>query len=241
MRNLSLFLKADATASPLFIAWLDMAVSDKDDINDVLDWDPETVSQELHDEFKVAIPRINFHKIMACKELVRTDHFYKHLPSFISLCNVLSGTTLNTEEFDPADSEECAWGITEALLLCPPEDIDNAFSDDIVDYVSKVLSSEGYLTAPDILKVGNLKDEVERVATEWSDDPAIHATIWSNNTDKANNIKKLIQGRLGQMVSELKSLHLTQGSSQGIVEKLSEEVSKWSSNEQNTEGRHLAS
>ena len=129
-----LLLNPDLAATGLLIIVMDRLGSD------VLQWDPETISLELSQELGVELPPANFNKLMAAIELVTSDVFYTSLPDFIRLCNVLYNGTLSALAFDPADAAEIAWGITEALLIWPPED-----NDDPVSYT--------HLTLPTILLV----------------------------------------------------------------------------------------
>jgi hypothetical protein len=85
-------------------------------------WSPETIRLETEEDFGVKWSNRNFDRLMAGVVLVTTDRFYKDLPDFIALCNCLSGSAASPGVFDPADAAECAWGITEALLLGPPDD-----------------------------------------------------------------------------------------------------------------------
>src|SRR4051812_29132260 len=90
---------------------------------EALSWAPETIRTEMASEYGVALPPACFDRLMAAVTVITTDYFYKSLTRFIDLCNVLSfGGTFDPSVFDPADPYECAWGISEALLLSPPEE-----------------------------------------------------------------------------------------------------------------------
>ncbi len=128
-----------------------------------LDWDPMTIQSEIEQDFGVKVERSVFDRLMAGIAILTTDSFYKSLPDFIALCNVLAGDSYDPAVFDPADSAEIAWGMSEGMLISPPEDDEeNPFSEDIVNYIAQTLKSEGLLTPPDVLKVG-MKEEFSKI------------------------------------------------------------------------------
>ena len=86
-----------------------------------LEWDPMTIRHEIEEDNNIRLSNKNFNKLMAAINVATTDQFYTSLPEFIDLCNILSGDVLDPRWFDPADPGECAWGITEALFISPPD------------------------------------------------------------------------------------------------------------------------
>ena len=115
-----------------------------------LQYDPETVQLEIEESLNTQIRPSNFNKLMAAAQIVQGDDFYTDLPTFIDLCNALYNGTFNPGSFDPADAIEMACGITDAMLLWPPEDLENPFSDAIVQYAAATIKDEGINTPPDI-------------------------------------------------------------------------------------------
>src|SRR5262245_58736209 len=96
-----------------------------------LDWAPETIYMEIEDDFGVKMPERNFDKLMAGIYLISSDSFYKSLPDFIEICNVLAGHGVTPGQFEPVALDDMAWGLTEALLISPPDDRDtDPFSDE---------------------------------------------------------------------------------------------------------------
>ena len=80
-------------------------------------WAPETIKLQLYDNTQVEVPSVNLSKIMAGIAVLTTDSFYRNLPRFIHLCNAIADQDYNPFIFDPADSHEMAWSITEVMLL----------------------------------------------------------------------------------------------------------------------------
>jgi len=187
-------------------------------------WDPMTIHEEVQDDFNVRLPQPVFDRLMAAIAVVTTDAFYRSLPDFIHLCNILGGDDYDPTVFDPADAAECAWGITESLLLSPPEDDDeDPFSDEIVAYIGEVIAEEGMIKPPDILRIG-LKDGgralIDRVNYDYSDDPVMFQAIWDMEKSRTDDINNMIKARLGRLVQQLEGLPLDNGNTKDVVERL---------------------
>jgi len=150
---------------------------------------------------------------------VTSDRFYKSLPDFIELCNILSGDAVQPGVFAPADALECAWGITEALLLSPPDDDDEEpFVPDIRGYIGEVAKSEGLLSLPDILRIG-IQDEDwrARVNYEFSDDPIMFDSIYQAEAGKVEEINSIIGARLSMLVRQVEALPLKNGNASKLA------------------------
>lgn len=210
-------------ATPLLVLWLDAYVvgEDKAGQAEVLAWDPETVRLEIEDDFKVSVPQPVLDKLFAAREIVTTDRFFTSLPDFVAFCNVLSGATFDPTEFDPADAAECAWGITEALLLDPPDDATReVFAPDIVAYVGHAVAEEGILDPPDVLRLAGPPGRAARAAAAWADDPALAAEIVARDAAKGAAITRGVRDRLRLLTRQLEALSLARGDTAEIVEKL---------------------
>ena len=182
-----------------------------------LEWDPETISMEIAEDFRITLPRINHDKLMSAILVVTTDRFYKLLPDFITVCNVFSGTPFDPGEFDPADALECAWGITEVLLLDPPEE-DDPFTEEIRRYVGKVVEDEGLLDPPDVLKLGIRSQPLP--GSDFSEDPVMFQAIWGAEKRKSDDIRQAIRSRLGLLLKQMKALPLREGKTDDLIKQL---------------------
>jgi hypothetical protein len=131
----------------------------------------------------------------------------------VALANVLAGDEFDPSVFDPADSAECAWAITEALLLSPPDDDDpEPFSPEVRTYVGKVLRDEGYVTPPDVLKIALDGDFAEHVRYSFADDPEMFSGIHDVQAGKTQEIESVIREGLSELLDQLKALPLQHGS-----------------------------
>jgi len=189
---------------------------------DMLVWDPETIKMEVEELLGAPVPPGVFNKLMAAIELVTTDGFYKDLPTFIRLCNTLYNGTLNLEEFDPADAAEIAWGITEALLIWPPEtQEEEPFAPKIIGYIAHALEQEGIMTPPDVLRLGAPDTALwDRVNAEFSDDPAMFNAVRDIERAKGEEIDALVKERLRYVLELLEALPLQNGTATGAVQNM---------------------
>lgn len=176
-------------------------------------WHASTFRSMLEERFGVRLPKVNLDKLMAAVTVVTTDLFWKNADRFIVLANVLAGDEFAPGEFEIADSAECAWAITEALILDPPDDDDpEPFSDDIRYYIGAVLRDEGYVTPPDVLRVAIDSDLADRVRYSFSDDPEMFSGIYAVQQSKTDDVETVLRDCLLELRDQLRSLPLENGS-----------------------------
>jgi len=186
-----------------------------------LTWDPTTITLEIEDEFNVDLPQLSLDKLIVGIQLLTTDRFYKSLPDFISFCNVLSGDTYRPDMWDPADAEEVAWGVTEALLIYPPEDDDDEpFTDEIRAYIGATLDREGLINPPDILRIALRQARVSPSIDDFSDDPTMFNAIYDLEEGKRADIENTIRMRTKMLAAQFRALKLENGNVDQIVKML---------------------
>lgn len=183
-----------------------------------LEWDPTTITLEIEKEFDIDLPQLAFDKLMAGIQILTTDKFYSSLPDFINFCNILSGTTYRPDMWDPADAEEIAWGITEAILIYPPEDdIEEPFNEEIRAYIGGVLDSEGLINPPDILRIALRTARVSPSITDFSDDPTMFNAIYDLEEGKRQDIEQSIRQQTKTLAAQFHALNLKNGNTDQIV------------------------
>ncbi|NDD52479.1 hypothetical protein EBZ39_01125 [bacterium] len=188
---------------------------------EALDWDPATITLEIEEEFDVELPQLALDKLLVAIQILTTDKFFKSLPDFVTFCNVMGGDTYRPDMWDPADAEEAAWGITEALLISPPEDDDNEpFTDEVRGYIGAVLDSEGIINAPDILRVALRAARVSPNITDFSDDPAMFNAVYDFEADKTEDINQSIRLKTNLLIKQLTALDLKNGNTEYVVKML---------------------
>lgn len=183
-------------------------------------WDPETLLMQIEEDFGVKLPQQNFDKLQTALQLITGEDFYKALPDFITYCNVLNGDLFDPRTWDPADATEIAWGVTEALLISPPEE-DEPFTDEIRSYIGEVLDAEGIMQPPDILRLAlRGSDPAATVQAEFTDDPDMFASIYEFEQGKTDSINQYVRGHLGALSTQLASLPLRGGDATDAVQRL---------------------
>lgn len=194
---------------------------------EALDWDPATITLEIEEEFNVDLPQPALDKLMSAITILTTDNFYRSLPDFIMICNVLSGDTYRPDTFDPADSAEIAWGLTEGLLIAPPDENEpEPFSDEIRAYIGAVLDDEGIINAPDILQIALRRANVSDAANQFSDDPEMFTAIYDVEAGKADEINNIVRQKATMLIEQLQAVKLVNGSTEAVAEALSESLNR---------------
>jgi hypothetical protein len=194
---------------------------------EALQWDPATIVLEVEEEFSVDLPQAAIDKLITAINILTSDAFYNNLPDFIVFCNILSGDTYRPDMFDPADSAEVAWGITEALLIAPPEDSSTGpFSDEIRGYIGAVLDSEGIINAPDVLQIAIRRANVSDAANQFSDDPLMFSAIYETEAGKSAEINEILRKKASMLIEQLRALQLNNGTTGAAVKMLSESLNR---------------
>ena len=184
-------------------------------------WHPTTFRTMLEEKFGVKLPQANVDKLMAAVTVVTTDLFFTRVDRFITLANILAGDEFDPGVWEKADSVECAWAITEALLLDPPDpDNPEPFSDEIRTYVGLVLRDEGYVTPPDVLKIALDGDFSDKVRYNFSDDPEMFEGIYAVQQEKAAEVESVLRDALTELSQQLQSLPLKEGSTDEVLKRI---------------------
>jgi hypothetical protein len=179
-------------------------------------WDPEVIKDEVELTAGLELPRGNLHRLLAGITLRTTDRFYRHLDSFVALCNVLSGDHFDPSRPDEADAFEVAWGITEALILAPPgQDLgEEPFADSVCQYVRAAAEDEGLLEPPDVLRLGGVPEPFR------SDDPAEEAEVLAAARARAADLRAALRDRLELLLGQVEALPLEHGNAKALAQGL---------------------
>ena len=172
---------------------------------DAINWAPATIAMEIHDDFGVDCNRVVFDKLMCSIQLLTSNRFFVSLPDFCKICVSLAG---EPDAYLP-DAGDCAWGITEALLISPP-DKDEPFVEEIRAYIGEALRLEGILNPPDVLRIA-LRDKGEllsQLSYDYSDDPDMFQVIASTEKQKTDNINQMVKIRMRKMLEQMSKLPL---------------------------------
>jgi hypothetical protein len=218
----SLLLAEESYATPLILMLLDHYGTD------LLNWAPETIRLEIEQDFQLKLPKITIDKIMAAITILTTNYFYKDVTRFVEICNILAGDEFQPDEFEPADASEMLVGITEALLLYPPNEDpeDTEFSAEIREYISQVLKEEGILKPFDVLRFAFTQDASGKVDLEYADDPEMYSAIYNMQQEKTGDLRTVYLENMQGLMDQLKVLPLSNGSTSAVVSQLQQIVSR---------------
>lgn len=188
-------------------------------------WHPTTFRTMIEEHFGVRLPKANLDKLLTAITLITTDLFFKNVDRFIIMANILAGDEFDPTQFEIADSVECAWAITEALLLDPPDDADpEPFSDDVRHYIGFVLREEGYITPPDVLKIAIDGDFKDHVRYNFSDDPEMFSGIYAVQQGKTEEVETVLRENLIALQQQLNMLPLDNGSTAELEQRIAQMV-----------------
>ena len=115
---------------------------------DIYKWDPITLDKEIQDTFEVEFPKLNADKLQAIITSLTTDRFFRDWQAFTAICEVLNGDNTVLDLADPLTAPEMAWGVIEQRLN---DDSNQPFTEEVRRYVGAVLSTYGFVDAPDHL------------------------------------------------------------------------------------------
>jgi hypothetical protein len=190
------------------------------------DWDPLTIKMEFEADYGAQVPPENLLKIATGAALCTSDVFYRDLPRFINICNVLSGSPVDLETFDPADPFEILAGVMEAVILWPPENLSEPFSAEIQGYVAEVLKRSGIFAPVDVLRNFFKLEQTYKAAEQWGDDPDLYSEIYDNQKNKTKQLKQLVVEHFSSLREQLMRLHLRNGNVSAILTQLDKAMSQ---------------
>lgn len=190
--------------------------------SEALSWAPETIRRELEEDFQLKLPKYTLDKIMSGISLITTNYFYKDVTKFVEICNILAGDEFQPDEFEPADTGEILFGITEALLLWPPNDDkeDTEFSAEIQEYIRQVMQEEGIYKPFDVLRFAIQDDTASKIDADYADDPEMYQAIFEMQQSKENELKTMLYENIEALTKQVELLPLKSGDTKKVVESL---------------------
>jgi hypothetical protein len=141
-------------------------------------------------------------QLLLARALLTTNDFFVRLPFFIFISKGLAGPC--PAEFEPADVTECAWGVTEAVLIFPPDGpLGKAFAPEIRHYIAEMLRTEGFVKPPSILStiVADIQTAVDAPMDE-----ATYASAYDRQRTRTRNVDDLMKEKLRELQGQLQLL-----------------------------------
>lgn len=188
---------------------------------EALNWHPAVIRQEIAQTVGTTPNDLVFDKLMAAITIVTTDLFFKSADAFQVIASAITGGGFSPDQFDPPDAAECAWAVTEAMLLDPQDDNPEPFSLDVCRLIGRILRNEGYLSPPDVLRIAiGPEDDSGRLREDYGDDPETLAMIQAGQEQKNQEINETIKDGLSSLLQQIESLTLITGNGRGFASKL---------------------
>lgn len=184
-------------------------------------WTPTTIKLELEQDYQVKLPSFTLDKIMAAITLLTSNFFFTDIYKFIDICNILTGDDFTPGVFNPADALEVLLGVTEAILIWPPNsDEELNFSAEIREYIRQVLDEEGIVKPFDVLSLALNDDNAAQVDLDYADDPEMFQAIYETQQSKVSELKLVYKENLESLVQQLENLPLENGNTEEMVKRL---------------------
>lgn len=175
---------------------------------DFFNWEPDTLLLETQSVWKVQPPSINRDKIWALVTEITTNLFYQNLDAFNHVCNALSGSNADFQNWDPVNVRQMCWGIAEVSLADPPEKGDE-FSEEIKIYMRERLEFEGFSKVPKLLKdFVKLPDRSQSINETLTSDAIGFKSYWDAQQRKLLEIDEWCQDRMNRIIVLLGTLPL---------------------------------
>jgi hypothetical protein len=201
-----LFKSEGAFAASLLVAAIDVLTVE------MFGWSPETIEVELSEYAGADIPQRCMDKLMAAMYIANSNEFWTSLPTFVDLVNVLNDDLAPAGTWDIATTKECAWAISEALLIAEPEHFDpndrkTLLNKDIRGYIQQMMKREGYDFVPAALS-GYIEAPDVDDARFFSEDPMMYETFSQISDEKTKSIDHYVRERLLRLNKQIDTLTL---------------------------------
>jgi len=179
---------------------------------EVFEWEAETLTGALKEDFGVELHRVNADKLFSLMVALSTNQFQTSAEIFSQTCMALNNIPVDFSTFTPPDTYTMAWGVAEVVLNDPPsqENGTSAFSDEVAGFAGMIMAEEGVWVAPKTLAFAEFSrsNPVLDLQTIYADDPDLVAAALANQQRNANDIEQFVSGRIKSLVAELASLPL---------------------------------
>lgn len=219
MKLRRLFGGDDSFASSLLLAVWDLFGPE------CQDWDIDIFSIEIPAATGAQLSEDARDKLAAAMFLLGRDDFYHDIDAFVNICNVLSGSGPIWTDFDPADAFEVAWGINEAMLIYPPSNPEDPFSEEIKGYIRQVTEAEGFPYPPDVLKLGYVGHSIADPLSTLADDPVAYEAFSKNQHQETEDFIIDLQQRWEKLLQQIMQLPIRNGSLKNFLTQLKKNIS----------------
>lgn len=154
-------------------------------------WHPSAWRDQIKADSGVDPPDSAIDRVAAAACLLIENGFWVDPRRFVVITNALNGLGQGPFLRHMPDAVECAEAVTEAALLREDGEDGAVFSDEVRRLIGKILGDEGYLSAPDVLAIAELRPHAPADVP-----PEVVAEIRNNQADKVEAVRQAVTGRL---------------------------------------------
>ena len=179
-----------------------------------LDWEPDTVREQIEASLSVNIAQREMDRFLALRTALTTDMVYRDVVTFHHAMNALNGSEATFHTWDPVDLDELTWGLTEIMFNDRP--VDDAmwaarFSDDVRRYIGVLVEDVGYApnALPDVIAAVADMGPARRGSAQFADEPSIYGTAHENNVRDVQAATAYAEARIAATMDALRSLPLS--------------------------------
>ncbi|MDR3233432.1 MAG: hypothetical protein LBT46_07200 [Planctomycetaceae bacterium] len=183
----------------------------------------ETLIIGFKEHFGVDLPQDNLGKLMAAVGVIATNNLLRGLPSFLATVHGLLGDGTDWSYAEPIDTEDLAWAVTEALLLCPPEEED-VFDRQIVAYCRTILKKDGLMSPPAVLSFAKEADIYGDIGLFGED-------ILMEQSNRTNDVNEYIEEQVQKLLNQIASIPSLQVQASQLSESIKQELAAVSSHD----------
>ena len=178
---------------------------------DFFEWEPETLTIQVLEDYGVYIPEDNLDKIWGLVTALTTDKFYNEIEGFHIITKALTDTGASFSNVIPPMPEDMAWAITEVILNDPAsknDGFDKSFSPDVNYYMGTACMYWGYLNPTGVLNTAKIPDNVQRNVDTLRSDILIQESVSDKNDSDTAVIDQIIATNLLALIDQLDELPL---------------------------------
>lgn len=167
-----------------------------------LDWEPQTFVMEFGDLFHKSPPRYLLDRVQTGAVLFTTDQLYQTMESFNSIALVMNHEGPSFLNFEPVDAAEAAWCVSEAALLLGEDYDPKQFTPEVATYVGVLLSQDGFLRPPPMLKFAIMPD----MSISGEPDTELLMSRERQNSQSMADLESFIRARYINLVDQLEAV-----------------------------------
>jgi hypothetical protein len=176
-----------------------------------MDWEPETLFSQIHDDFKVTVPDINRDKILGMITALQTDAFYTNPLVFSNVCRALDNEEADFEELLPISPEAMAWGVAEIISSdVPTEQLQLEFSPDVAKFAGIMLAEHGVYVPPKVLGFAEYSttNPALNADSAFTDDPGMFEAVFAKQKLDSAEVDKHVVENMKKLKAQLLTLKL---------------------------------